>query len=769
MKKLSFSKKICHLILNKPLIFIIGTLIITIAAGILLPQIKIDNSVEVFFNKQGKSYLHFQEWKDQFGSDELVIVAFSDKDIFTHQNLTLIDTLSEELEMIDGVDNVQSLTTVNNIIGQDQDFIVEPLIETIPTEPHLLQNIKKEALRNPLYVNNIISKDGRTAAFMIELENMSLKDDIYVKYTIENIQKKFKEIMPEKMPYHISGLTPIEHYFALYMQDDLKKFMPFMLMVIGTILYFCFRHIKLMMLPFLCILINLIMTMGLLQILGFSINNITTIIPPLLMAMAIADSVHFLTESIHQKNKLNTTDQITILGKTIDNIAVPCLLTTITTMVGFLSLSLSKIPPVHQLGITVAGGILIAFLITFTFLPALMKKYKLLNTKNKIREAQPDKPIYKTDIFLHHLGKYIEKNKNFILISTVVLIIFCLWGMTKIKVETSVLEFFHKNSPIYKSTLFIEDNLSGVHTLNISLKADKLDYFKAPQALKNIEKLHTFLATIKEVDDITSVVDYIKDINQSFHNENPDFYIIPESKNLVAQYLLLYGQTDLNDFVDSQWQWTTVRVRLKEHSTIKLKKIIAHIQTYLDDPANDLPQGEQLGQTVLEVETNNTVTEGQMQSLGLAVVAIFGMLFIVFRSFSVGLVSIIPNLLPLLINFGIMGWFGIRLDSATSMISAIGIGIVVDDTIHFIHSFKENLKETGDYTKAMHSSLQSKGRPIILTSIILFFGFGTVAFSSFVPTAYFGLLSSLIMINAVLADLIILPAFLIHFKPKFHG
>ena len=284
--------------------------------------------------------------------------------------------------------------------------------------------------------------------------------------------------------------------------------------------------------------------------------------------------------------------------------------------------------------------------------------------------------------------------------------------------------------------------------------------------MAKIGKLQRFLRTIPEIDKTTSIVDYIKDINESFHNENRSFYKLPSSQKLIAQYMLLYGSSDLDDFINSQWSWTTVRVRVKEHSTARLKQIITSIRHYLNANYISSVQAEVLGQTVLEVETNNAVTRGQIQSIGLAMLVIFGMMFFVFRSISLGFISIIPNVLPLLVNFGIMGWVGIHLDSATSMISAIGIGIIVDDTIHFLHSFKDNMNHGMDYSAAVHETLVSKGKPIVLTSVILCCGFAVLTLSRFVPTLYFGLLSALLIFNALWADLIILPCILLWVKPK---
>ena len=574
------------------------------------------------------------------------------------------------------------------------------------------------------------------------------------------------------MPKRLLGrLTTIEHYFALYMQDDLKAFIPFMMMMIMAVLYISFRRIKMIVLPMASIVVSLVFSMAFLYLMGYSINNVTTIIPPILMAIMIADSIHLMQESISAKQKAagSTEDEgdYLFLSSTMKHLMFPCFLTTLTTSIGFFSLTLSSVPPVRELGIVVGVGVFFALLVTFTFLPALAKQMNAFEISDR-HFFSKRKKVSVTNMLtpiLRGIGDFNKKNTNAVVFGTIVLIGLCVWGITKIKVETSVIEYFKKDSAVYSSTVFIEDNLSGVHTLNISLQAEKTDYFKDPAALKKIETLTGYLYTIPEVDKVISVNDYIKEINKSFHNEDKGYYVIPDSRELISQYVLLYGEDDMEDFMDSQWSWSTVQVRLKEHSTVKLKGVLDEIQIYTQRNFADLEQANVLGQTVLEVEANNTVTEGQVKSLGTAMIIIFCMMFIVFRSIPVGLVSIIPNVLPILINFGIMGAIGIRLDSATSMIAVVGIGIVVDDTIHFLHGFGEAFKKTGDHTAAMYEALQKKGRPIIFTSMILFFGFIILGFSKFVPTAYFGMLSAMLMINALVADLIVLPCVLMYFKP----
>lgn len=761
--------KISELVLRQSFPIIVVFAVLTLFAALFLPKIKIDNSIDVFFNKKGRSYIDFQEWKRQFGSDELIIAALEFDDVFTEENLTLISDITTELGSVEYVDKVTSLTTVNNIVGIGKDFIVEKLIEEIPSDAASLKDLRDIAVGDDLYVKNVVSPDGKVAAFVIELEHLNGGDDLYKKHAIEEIEKVFEKRWNK---YYISGLTTIEHYFALYMQDDLKAFIPFMMIMIMFILYLSFRRFKMIVLPMVSIVVSLVLSMAFLYLLGYSINNVTTIIPPILMAIMIADSIHLMQESISAKQKPREDQRDegdhSFLSSTMGHLIFPCFLTTLTTSIGFLSLTLSTVPPVRELGVVVGVGVFFALLVTFTFLPALAKQMNAFSGMNGIRDRHffsKRKKVSVPFLLLRRIGDFNKNNTKAVMAVTILLAGFCLWGITKIKVETSVIEYFKKDSDVYSSTVFIEDNLSGVHTLNISLKSSEYDHFKGPEALKKIESLTWYLYTIPEVDKVISVNDYIKEINKSFHDEDKAYYVIPDSRELIAQYVLLYGEDDMEDHMDSQWSWSTVQVRLKEHSTVKLKGVVDQIQKYTRKSFPQLQRADVLGQTVLEVEANNTVTDGQIKSLGTAMIIIFLMMFFVFRSIPLGFISIIPNVLPILINFGIMGAVGIKLDSATSMIAVVGIGIVVDDTIHFLHGFGEAFKASGDHTAAMYEALRTKGSPIIATSMILFFGFIVLGFSKFVPTAYFGILSAMLMFNALLADLIVLPCAILYFKP----
>ncbi len=758
--------KYIRFILRHSVAVLIMTGVVFVVAVIILSNLHIDNSVDVFFNKQGSRFINFENWKEQFGTDELVIVALEAEDIFTVSNLTLIDHLTRQFESLPHVDKVTSLTTVNTTIGQDNDFVIEHLIEDIPAGTDGLAALKNKAVHDPLYVKNVISLDGRVAAILIETEKPGEENDLYKKSVIEAVSAILKTDVPQDVSFYMSGLTAIEYFYAAYMQKDFKAFMPFLFLMIIAVMYVSFRSVKLVAVPLSAIILSTACTMALLHLLGYAVNNVTTIIPPILMAIIIADSVHVIGEGMVRRRSDGKEE---FLEKTVVHLFFPCLLTSVTTAFGFWSLTLSTIPPVRQLGIVVGCGVSFAFVITFTFIPALAKVWGAFENR-KVNAPVPDAHAHgKFHFLLKWIAMINVRHYKSIIALGVGVVCVSAWGASKIKSETSVIEYFKKSTPIYLATTFVEDHLSGVHTLNISLRSSEQNYFHSPSALNDIDQIVAFLYAIPEVDKVMSVNDYLKQINQSFHNEDQTFYRLPDTEKMVAQYVLLYGREDLEDFVDEQWQWATIRIRLKEHSTVKLEGVIQKIQDYLQRYQHSSLEIQIVGQTALEVESNNAVTKGQIQSLSMAMVVIFGMMFLVFRSLSVGLVSVPPNVLPILMNFGIMGFFGIRLDSATSMIAAVGIGIVVDDTIHFLHGMGEAMKKTQTYAEAVDVTLQERGRAIILTSLILFFGFGVLSFSRFVPTAYFGMLTAILMINALIADLFITPSLVLLLKPSFQG
>ncbi|MDL1967687.1 MAG: MMPL family transporter [Deltaproteobacteria bacterium] len=746
--------KYCDMLFKYPKSILSIIIIITIGCSFLYSKLPVETSVESLIMENDPDLLFYNAYKEQFGEDEFIVIAFSNPDLFTPYFLKFIQNLTEKLEAIEEVKEVISLTNVENIIGSENDFFVEPLFEEVPDDAAIIEIIKQKALNNPLINGNILSADANTSLFVIRTQSHP-DDETYdarlikkVEQVLENQQKKFR---PEK--FHLAGWLVTDVNMSGYMNKDMAKFMPLTYLFIIGLLFFLLRNFWAVFLSMINVSICLLWTMAVLYMTGGAMSPMTAILPPLIMALTVSDSVHIFTEFL--KNDRSKTGLPLLMRKTIQHLSVPCFLTSLTTAAGFASLYVSDIPPIRHFGLAAAGGMMIEFFLSMTIIPIGI--FFVRNSKSlKKTSRQQSRWIYR---ITSQIARLIPKAKFFICGISILLTVLSIWGALKIKVETNLIEYFRQSSPVYQDAMFVDKKAGGVNTLEISFQGKKTDTFLMPENLKFIEALSHYLRNMPEIEKVTSINDFLKQMNKSWHNENPDYYRLPDSKSMTAQYLLLYGGDDLYNFIDTEYRWARLTARVTEHSSRKLKVYIESLNEFIKENLNNSGLEIKItGKTYLVNKLVKSIVDSQIESLSLAFLIIFGVLFIVFRSFSIGLLSIIPNTLPILFNLGLMWIVGIPLNTATAIISAVAIGIAVDDTIHFLNQYQLEKKKGSSINKACIASIEKKGVPMITTSLILTGGFGILVLSSFVPTAQFGFLCSAIMLFALISDIVILPA-----------
>lgn len=741
--------------------FIVLCLSILVAIPFLirLPDVKTVDNVDYFTIENDPDVAFYDELKTIFGNDEFFIIAFKKDNLFTKDNLESLKQLTDELSVIDGIRNIKSLSNVDDTIGEEDFFIVQKFLETIPDDPATLEELRKKAVGNPLYLKNLVSADGNTAAIVISVQKHP-DDPGFRKKIIsraETILEQYKDYTGE---VYMAGWTITNLDLAEYMKKDIATFIPVTYGFIALAVFLFFRNIRLTIIAVANISLCMGCTMGLFPILGILLNNITTIVPPVIIALALCDTVHIfsaLDSQVFEKYQ----DKQKAFESVLKKLAGPCFLTTLTTAIGFLSLYLSDIPSIREFALIASAGMVFEYFFAFTFLPAFMLFF---NEKKLIGSGTGQWEISR---YLSGLSEFVFKNFRIIFVAGILIIIFSIWQSFKISVETNLLEYFKLKSPMRVSTGFVEKELAGVGTIDISFKAGKENAFKSPETLGVIETLQDYINGMGGVDKTLSVIDFIKDMNQSFNNEKPEFYRIPSDSALISQYLLIYESDDIRDFVNTSFDHARLSIRLSEHSTRGQAMIIQQIRDFVSAMETKGMDIRISGRAVQDVNAIDSLVSGQINSLTSAVILIFLILFFVLRSFSLGFLSILPNIFPIALNFGIMGLFNIPLNTATALIAAVAIGIAVDDTIHFLTEFKQDFVKGADVRKAVKETIQNKGSGIILSSLILTIGFGVMIFSSFVPTIYFGLLSAVIMLTALIGDTLILPsAILIFYKNK---
>jgi hypothetical protein len=719
-----------------------------------LPDVKTVDNVDYFTIENDPDVLFYDRMQEVFGNDEFFIIAFQKENLFTPENLHLLKNLTEDLAGIKGIRDIKSLANVIDTIGEQDFFYVEKFLQTIPEDTEALEALRQRAVENPLYSKNFISEDGNTAAIVISVHKKP-DDPGFRKKIITRAEAILEQYKAQTGPVHMAGWTYTNLSLSQYMKKDIATFIPITYIFIALAVFLFFGNLWLTLIAVVNISLCMGATMGLFPMLGITLNNVTTIVAPVVMALALCDTVHIFSW-LNKDTFDRHPDKRQALAEILKKLVAPCFLTTLTTAVGFLSLYLSDIPPIRQFALIASAGMVFEFFFAFTFMPAFMLLFTPKQLTSSLFGSRTDTDRHTR--VLNRISQFVFKHFRAIFATGILALGLSVWLSFQIPVETNLLEFFKSSSPVRRSSDFVETHLAGVSTLDISFKADDPGAFKHPENLAVIQALQRHVDTIEGVDKTLSFVDFIKDMHQSFHNEDPVFYRIPDRSDLISQYLLIYESDDIRDFVNNAFDHARLSIRMSRHTTSEQAVIIKNIRQYLDSMETRGLDIRISGRALQDVNTIDALVKGQVYSLAAAAAIIIVIMFFVLRSFSLGMLSILPNLFPIVLNFGIMGLFSIPLNTATALIAAVAIGVAVDDTIHFLTQLKRSLADGADIRKAIHQTIQVKGRAIILSSLILSIGFGVMVFSSFVPTINFGALSAVIMVTAALGDILLLPA-----------
>ncbi len=747
-------RKNCHLIFSHPYLYLCFLTIVTIALGYFYTRLPIETSAESFIIENDPDRVFYQEFKDQFGNDQFLVVGYESNEIFRRSFLEKISRLTGDLENIQGVKEVVSLTSVEDILGTETDFIVQPLVPS-GTEGNVDgHRLLDRIARNPLIRGNIVTDDGTAALFLIRtsVREGDIDFDAHLVDAVRATLNRSPDI-PDNVEFHIAGWLMTDTSLASYMNRDMALFMPLTYLMIAVLLWIFLRNVPAMVLSLVNISVCLVWTMAFLFFTGGAMSPLTSILPPLIMALAVSDSIHIL-----QKFLQTSVKNIEVrIEEVMQHLAVPCFLTSLTTAIGFSSLGFSDIPPIRHFGLAAAGGMLAEFYLSVTLIPLGLW---LWGSKRPIavQSTGVSNGIQRTSAWT---GRTVTTWHRPILVASLVTIVLCAYGATQIMVETNLLEYFEKDSPIRRDNDFIDRRLGGVNTLEISLRSSQPEYFLDPVHTKKIKGISDYLQNLATVSKTTSLIDFLEQMNQAFHADQQEYHVLPASRELTAQYLLLYDGDELSNFVNQDYSWVRISARVTEHNSKKLEQIISDINRFLartiDDPSLTV---HITGKTFLANKLVKSIVESQVKSLSAAFIIIFLVLFLVFRSVRLGFISILPNAVPIIINFGIMGFFDIPLNTATAIISAVALGIAVDDTIHFLIEYQLQRAGGKQRSEAILASIREKFSPMLSTSLILVFAFGILVFSSFVPTVQFGLLCALIMLTALIGDVAVLPAVL---------
>ena len=779
-------------IIEKPkLIFLILSLVLLISINY-SKNFRLDASSETLLIEGDPDLQYLNEVNKRYGSREFLVLTYTPKEkMISDSSVNNLLSLKYKIQSLDWVHSVITILDIPLLNTKDE-TLNDKLqnFSTLKSEGVNIEEGFDEILNSPVFKNFVISEDGMTSGIIVYLKknkkearfkNIKEKEIFRDEIKKEN-HKNILEIREVINSYkdigkiHLGGIPMIADDMMTFIKSDIIFFGAGVLIFIIATLWFIFKKLIWIIVPISSCLLSVIIMLGLLGILGWKVTVISSNFIALMLILTMAMNIHISTRFIQIKKNNPTLKKNEIILMTSQKMFWPIIYTVLTTICAFLSLIFSEIKPIIDFGWMMTLGLLCSFIVTFTLLPTLLNF--LEDTKISIQENQKSK-ITAT------LGNFTSKNKNIIFLLSLLIVILSMIGISKLEVENSFINYFKKNTEIYKGMKLIDDKLGGTTPLDIIIKFPVTDtntsetededwgdlsekddekYWFTKDKIEKIDKVHKYLETLPEVGKVLSFSSIV-DVATKLNNNKPLgtlemgvlYSKVPDSikKEIVDPYISIK---------DSE---ARISLRIKDSlPNLRRNDLINKINLDLENKLGLKKEEFKLaGVLILFNNLLQSLFKSQILTLGFVMIGIFGMFFILFKNIKLSLIGVIPNFIAAFFILGIIGFLNIPLDMMTITIAAITIGIAVDNSIHYIYRFKEEFKKIKDYKKTLEYCHSSVGVAILNTSITIVFGFSILVFSNFVPTIYFGVFTGIAMLLAMISVLTLLPALLIKFKP----
>jgi predicted RND superfamily exporter protein len=755
-----------------------------------IPSISIDTSSEALLKKEDPSLLKYNRFRDQFGRAELIVIAIQSPEIFSTAFLASLQSFHQDLEAeIPYLREVTSLINARRTRGEKDSLIVKDLLEDLPRTPMDLARLRQEVLSNPFYLNYLISEDAQVTAIIVETEATVTDDTFSTEDVLDAFDEKISDTaLPEEKPHYfsekenravvaainrvvdrhsrndfpitVSGGPVVVDAFNRATMSDIRRCILLSLVSVALFLGLLFRRASGVFLPMVIINAALFSTIGLMSLTGVPIKITTTVIPAFLLSVGVCDSVHVL--AIFYRSLDRGQSKRNAIIHALGHSGIPIVMTSLTTTAGVLSFLFADLRAIAEIGIFAAAGVVLALFYTVVLLPPL-----LALTRIAVIHNLPDRK--KTmDRFLEAIAVISTSHrKKIMLVGSLVFLVF-FPAVFLLNFSHNIVSYFPDDSSYKQNLGFIDTRLKGSITLEIVLDTHRENGLHASEILNRIEDFGRQAEALDQ-DDISvgkvfSITDILKEIHQALNENDSAYYRIPQERRVVAQEFLLFensGSDDLERIVDNQFSQTRITIKTPWVDAVVCKRFIDNIQQRLSDEFRDSASVHATGLMALLARAISAAIYSMAKSYLVAFFAITILMVVLIGNWKLGLVSMIPNFLPILTTMGIMGLLNIPLDINSLMIGSIAIGIVVDDTVHFIYNFQKYYERTSNPYEAVQETLLGTGRALLITSLVLCTGFFILMFASLNHLVNFGFFTGITILIALAADFFLMPAIMV--------
>ncbi len=799
----------------------------TVLAAFPIQTLRFDNDVEAMFPFDDPILAYSRVVEERFGIRDLIMIGVlndnpDENGVFNPRTLGIVKEFSERLALLPGIkairdEDVASIATMDNITGTVDGMNVEPFMEAVPNTQTALSNLKQAIFANSMFVNWVVSEDGTGLLIMAKMEPSEGTQEgsaqrMTVYHSIRDmVEAKKATGVPEA--FHIAGRGALEVTLSEEEARDMGNFLPLTLVVLMGTLYCTYRSLRGVLLPLAVVVVSVIWTVGIMAALGIPMYFVTSIMPVVLMAIGVANGIHILSryyEELLEHPDISSADAVIV---TMREMWLPVILTSLTTAAGFLSFLTATVVPVRYFGVFSGVGILAAMVFSLTFFPAMLSLLSPTvsrGLRNQMSRSGDLAAAGWAASFLARLGRAVARRPLVVWVPTALVVVLCLLGTQRIVVDSTMVGMFHPSHELRVSDSVLRDKFQGTVPIYVAIEGYEADRLKDPVLLAQLDRLQAVVEQDPVVGGSLSLAEYVKRMNRVMNEDRPEMEVIPTSRDLVAQYLLLYSFSgdpdDFDDVVDYDYQHANVAVYLRSDSTRDVERVVQIIRDFAvqefgqkgaADTGADDPLGLRLGRwlsgidpTVTGWETNSgfrigiagngyllnrlseLIVSGQLASLVTSLGAVFLLTAFMFRSFVAGLINVLPISLVMIFSFGLLGLLNIPLEIGKSLTASMTIGIGIDYTIHFLCKYRvkaqEGLQDGHiDPAQITAATMATAGKAIFFNAVVVIGGFLIFLTSNFSSLFYMGVMLSLSMGACLIVSMTVLPAILNRFKPRF--
>ena len=755
-------QRVADFILRHPRVVMAALVVVSLAAALYLVTggVRFDYNLENFLPAEDPTIQEYKAFTEAYEPDDaFIVVGFEAEDVFAYETLRDIRAMTRALEAIDGVEDVASVTSAENLRGTFDGIEIAPLVGDIVDDPDSLRAIEASVQGDSLATGYVVNREGTATALFIrirpELNHYDTRGAI-----IDAAQAALAPF-DDAYTFRWSGYPYLRNAYVTMLQYEVVRSVGLASLVIVLVLIWMFRNVRGVVIPLVVVWLGLLWTIAAMMLLGNPIDVLTSTLAAIILVVAVADSLHLLAKYY---DGLLTLDKRAAIRQMVVRLGAATLLTSVTTAIGFGTLATSQVVPMKRFGAFTALGVMLTFAISVALIATV-----LLWTKPPTEKQIQRLSLGGFTRSLRWVDGFTERHAKGIIVATLVLCGIGAVGALQLRVNSYINDDLGPRTQVYQDIRFFEEHIVSPFRFETVLTASEPDAFKDPALMRTVAEVEEYLLDEPAVKRVVSPADLLKQLNRAMRGDSAEAYRLPESADLTAQYFFLLELTDetaLRRFVDFDYGEVRISAMMNDIGSAEIKAFRERYSAFLAETLPPDVEATQTGTIVLAAGLSDYLVESLLVSIGLAFVFISLLMGFLFRDVKLVVISLIPNVVPLLLIAGLMGFVGIEIKPATAVIFSIAFGIAIDDSIHMLARLRQEMQAGVAFRPALTATILGTGKAVLLTSLILFGGFIVLTTSVFQSTTYMGLLVSTTVALAVFADLFLLPALLHLMKPS---